>query len=355
MSFLTEEEAGSLAIRRMILHVVGADAEFEAQAEHNEIEHQSFFLDRIRGRAVAAVHSFHPGSQVKAQLQQIAADRNRFESIGQQLARDFSRGHVHSSKEGAFFLFELGVDDASAVMYAMLKYDYHTVLEQTDEDGKGKFRQIVRAFVTEKRAVQKSCIVRVRSGVAEDAVSAYDRMGRQPGLTDYFAAFLDVRRNRSDLDLTRNLNELLRATLQTCSDILPGKDVVRAMRLSVESLSGRPLVDESAMIEAVFHGAGKPGDEENQKRLERVVQKELRRHQLAGVEFAPDEKALAQRPAKRITTVERVTLSYPAEEEGRSVQLERGQNGVGWVITITTPREFVADDTLPAAPRPDPR
>ncbi len=44
MSFLTDNESESLQIRRMILHVVGEQHDFEPQAELIDLPQSEFFL-----------------------------------------------------------------------------------------------------------------------------------------------------------------------------------------------------------------------------------------------------------------------------------------------------------------------
>ena len=346
LSFLTDEESAALSVRRMILHVVGTEGTFEAQEEQREIEHEPFFLDRIRNNAIDGVHSFEDESEAKLRLERIAQGELAFQTGGQELARVFSRAHVRTSVPGAFFLFELDVNAPGTTLYSMIKYDYQNALELVARDGRQSLRVIVQAFVTDRRAIQKSCLVRVVNGSAEPLVSAFDRMGRSPDLTDYFQSFLEVRRSRDDAELSAGLNELLRTTLSACREILPRRDVVAALDLSKESLRGRDLVDESAIREAIFVGSGSPADEHARTQLDRATTRALKHQRMTGVSFCPAPSVLARRPRRQIKTAESVVLSYPGEEEGRSVMRERQPSGAGWIITIRTQREFVEDATL---------
>lgn len=347
LSFLTDDEATSLTIRRMILHVVGGEEDFEAQAEQDEIEHKAFFLKRIKNAAIDGVHEFQPESDTKQRLEHVAMQQISFERAGQDLSRAFSLAHVGASAAGAFFVFELGVNHQDTSLYSMVKYDYRNVLELVSKAGRQSLRSIVQAFVTEGRAIQKSCLVRVRNGKAEPLVSAFDRMGTSPDLTDYFRKFLGVGRTRSDDELSANLNEMIRSALTTCKPMLPGRNVVAALDRTKESLRGRPIVDESAIREAIFVGCGSPKDQDSRDELNRATTSGLKRHRLTGVEFRPSPGVLAQRPRRQIKTAESVVLSYPGEEEGRSVRKEQQPDG-GWIITIRTQRELVEDGTLPA-------
>jgi hypothetical protein len=346
LSFITEQEASSITIRRMILHVVGGEDGFEAQEEMQDFEHAPFFLERIRGAAVDGVYSFEDASETKRRLERMARGELAFKTGGQELARAFSKAHVEASRDGAFFVFELEVGLPDTVLYSLVKYDYRSAIEFTAKEGRQSLRAIVQAFVTERRAIQKSCFVRVVAGQAETLVSAFDRMGRAPDLTDYFRNFLDVKRSRSDHELSVDLNEMLRATLTACREFIPNRDVPAALEASKVSLRGREVIDESAIREAIYVGSGRPDDEATRVELDRSATREIKRRKLAGVEFRPALAVLAQRPRRQIKTIESVVLSYPGEEEGKSVRRERQPDGLGWIITIRTQRDFVEDATL---------
>jgi len=65
-----------------------------------------------------------------------------FQEGSQALAADFCRLHRGSSKDGAFFVFELGVSDESTNIYALVKYDYSHALEIVHREGATGLRRI---------------------------------------------------------------------------------------------------------------------------------------------------------------------------------------------------------------------
>jgi len=345
MSFLTDDEVASLAINRMILHVVGGEAPFEPQPEMPVGEHAEFFLARIQDTAVSAVHEFQDGSPTKATLERIARGETGFESGAQSLSDDFSGRHVAASRDGAFFIFELVVSDPTVRLYSLIKYDYRQVVELYDRDGQNALRQIVQAFVKEKRAVQKSALVRVVNGVAQGAVSARDRMSEAPDLTDYFRAFLRVARERTDHELCQGVTSVLRQTFQRCRRLLPGENVPAAYRVAQDHLRGRQRVDDDAVREAVFVAAGRPTDESVLVELDRVREREMQRHRLTGLEFAPDLAVFRAAPRRRMRTVEGVLIEFPGAEEDRSVTHVRGPDG-SEVITVRSREPLVENDIV---------
>ena len=247
MSFFTDAELGALSIKRTILHVVSAKDKFQPQRELTGGEHLEFFLDRIIGSAISSVHRFEENSGIKAIIARMAKDEVSFEKGAQELSRQFSKDHVRSANNGAFFVFELSGGDPNVRLYSLIKYDYRPVIELYADKGRNALRQIVQAFIKEKRAIQKSCLVRAIGGEVDAEVSTFDRMGDAPDLTDYFAAYLDVVRDRDDAELSTRLNEVIRKTLQTCRDLLPNADVPKAVAATKDSLRGRDTVDEDAI------------------------------------------------------------------------------------------------------------
>lgn len=351
MSFLTDAEIASIRIKQMIVHVVGGKEKFEPQPVMEGVEHIDFFLARIQDAAASGVHRFQEKSETKALLQQIGSQKVSFENGAQELSRRFSNDHVGSSRDGAFFVFELETGDPQTMLYSLIKYDYRQAIELYADKGRNALRQIVHAFVREKRAIQKSCLVRVRNGAVEDGVSAIDRMGDSPDLTDYFQKFLEVVRDRDTKELSDRLNEVLRSTLQKCKSQLPNQDVPSAVAATKDFLRGRENVDDESIREALFIAAGRPG-EEVRAEIDKVLSKQLKEKRLAGVSFRPDPNSLRRAPRRKIQTAEGVVLLYPGEQENRAVTREPSASG-GWTITIKTAERLVEDGTVPERTRAD--
>ena len=351
MGFLSDLETSSLSIKQMILHVVGGKDPFVPQPLMDGLGHIDFFRARILDTAIDGVHRFEEKSETKALLGKIGAGALGFESGGQELSRRFSNDHVGSSRDGAFFVFELGTNNSDVTLFSMIKYDYAQAVELYAKDGKNALRQIVQAFVRERRAIQKSCLVRVINGVVQNQVSAIDRMGDAPDLTDYFQKFLEVVRDRDTNELSQRLNEVLRATLQNCKLLLPAQDVPAALAATKSHLRGRANVDDDAIREAIFVAADR-SDDEARAELDKVLTRQLRDKKLAGVRFKPDPRTLARPARRKLRTVEGVTLEYPGEQEDRAVARAPAADG-GWTITIKTRQKLVEDVVLPDRIRPE--
>ena len=229
-------------------------------------------------------------------------------------------------------------------LYALIKYDYREAVELTEADDRNVLRAIVQAFVKERRAVQKFCLVRVRAGVAEAVVSASDRMKEAPDLTDYFERYLGVARSRTNSELSMRLNEALRGALEDVRGDLPRGDVGGAVARAKIALQGRATVTNDDVVDAVLHAADRPDDEEVRGRLESAARRRLRRQNLQDVEFRPDRRTLQVQPRRIVRTAEEVRLEFPAEELGNTVLREDTPHGV--VFTIR-PSRLIEDGTLP--------
>ena len=328
----------------MIIHVVGRqDEPFTPQPEI-DVQQQEFFRARIIAEAADGVHQFVENSPLRPIVERMARDEISFEKGGQALAHRFWELHVRQSTSGAFFTLELRPAASDTVLYALIKYDYREAVELAQAEGRSVLRSIVQAFVKERRAVQKFCLVRARGGVVEQAVSASDRMREAPDLTDYFERYLGVARSRSNAELSRRLNEALRASLEDVREHLPRGDVGGAVARAKIALQGRNTINNDDVVDAVMHAAERPDDEQTRSRIETVTRRKLKRQNLQDVEFRPERRALQVLPRRIIRTAEEVRLEFPAEELGNTVIRQDTPDGL--VFTIR-PSRLIEDGTLP--------
>lgn len=343
MGILGDDELTTLSISRMTLHVVGdPDAAFEEQPEFEEIEHGEFFLARLQDVDVAPVHEFAEASETKLLIESIAKGDITFEKGAQRMSRLFAKQHRGNSSDGAFFVFELVGATKDDRVYGLAKYDYSQAIERFDKGGKSGLRQIVQAFIADRRAIQKSCFIRVVDGDAKLAVSARDRSKQAPDLTDYFAGFLDVSRTRSDNELTKTLDIAVLKVLKDCKDLLPGGDVTVAYKIAREALRQRDSLDNDAVVEAIVLSAGSPEDEAVRTRLDKTVRRVLKTNKLDGVTFKPDRTVFSVSKRQKVQTAEGVNLDYPGSLENNGVTRQATPGG-GTRFIIETAKDLVVD------------
>jgi hypothetical protein len=351
MGFWADEEAASLRLARMSLHLVGGDEAFEPQAEM-PVEHDDFLLKMLREIASDGVFKFRPRSATKSTIQQIASRDLGFESGAQNLAEDFCREHRGRHRDGAFFVFELGTNDADTLIYALVKYDYSQALERVDREGLNGLRRIVEAFSADKGSIQKAAIIRTRGGVVEDSISTRDRMGKPaPELTDYFRMFLDVERTRDDRQLTKDVKSVIRTVLQDHSEHLTDTMSVSVSR-GFDVLRNASEVDEGTVKHAVWTGAGEPSDEAFRTVLDAAVDRLLKRRKLSGISFAPTKDVLRRSVRRKVTTDEGVTLEYDTSLAGGAVlEEDLVDGGKRFIVTTKGYKDAVLDDQPERAAR----
>lgn len=347
MAFFNDEEIASLRIVSMILHVVGDD-EFNPQSIQI-VEHADFFIERICNTDVDPVFAFDPNSQTKKQLERIARGEDSFEAGSQSLSREFARLHPASSRDGAFFIFELATAEADVRIYSLIKYDYQQVIEQQVKDGASLLRLIVQAFVADKRAIQKAALVRIVGGSAQADVAARDRMKQAPDIGDYFAMYLHVTRTRDDQQLNKKTVEAVGSALKELKDALPDKDVPAAFRLAKTALGNRQRINAEAIEEAVLAAAGNPEDKKVIARIQNCVRRKIKSAKLEGLDFAPNRQILRVPAIRRLRTTEGVLLFYP-DSIGDANVVRKPREGGGEVITITT-RQVEEDGIVGKEPR----
>lgn len=343
MSYLTEDEIASLRIDHMIIHLVDKQKEFKPEDEIT-VQQEDFFKSRIIDHAACHVHSFTKNSLVRPILLRIANGELDFQAGGQALALQFWNSHVQQSTSGAFFVFQLSANSAGTILFALIKYDYRSAVEHVHKEGQSELREIIQAFVKEKRAVQKFCLARFKNGIIEDIVSATDRMAEAPDLTDYFESYLGVSRSRDVKELSARLNETLRSTLKEIREHLPNNDVGAAMVLAKQALLTRETVSNDDVVDAVLHAAQRPTDEKIKTKIEKATRRHLKHENLTDVKFRPEPETLKTKPRRKVRTAEGVRLEYPEDELGHSVT--RSSTPEGEVFTIKTSSQLVEDDTI---------
>lgn len=340
MALITETD-GELRIKNMILHVVGAKTTFET-AKARAVEHEEFFVTRIRDAYADSVYSFNSPSAVKARLERMASGSESFEAGAQELSRLFSGSHVGTSRSGALFIFELECDDEAVKFYSLIKYDFQQAIEQTDGEDGSILRLIVNALIADKKAIQKSALVRVVSGVADLEVSATDRTRRAPEIADYFVSFLDVVRVLSDEDLNNRLLDVLKSTFTACKSHLP-ISIPSALKSAKDILRNVPSIDEETILNAVFIVAGDPTDDKIRSSISACVRRRIKANKLDGLAFRPDGNVLGRTPVRRLKTVEGVEIRYPDHVNGGYVVRTPGDE-TSETITIQTAK--IVEDTI---------
>lgn len=334
MGFLGQDET-ALHIKAMSLHVVGVPiAEFVPEEAFDDISEEAFFLKRIVENDADAIFSFIEGSNTKVLVEQISAGALTFEDGAQDLARNFNTGHVATSRDGAFFVIDMEGDDGVR-FFCLIKYDYSEAVVRRRIQGKKQLRKLVQAFVTDKKAVQKICLVKITDGVVSEEVAARDRMKPAPELSDYFYKFLGVKRERDDAELTKAVLNVARVVLQEQKAHLGDRSVAVAMGEFENALRLRPNVDSDVVSEIILGVLGNPDDEKLHSAVERSVDRKFESAKLHGLGFRPDPAALKTPKSVKLETEEGVVVRY-SQRAGENLVTRAKKEGGGEIITIET-------------------
>jgi 37-kD nucleoid-associated bacterial protein len=308
LPFLTAEELGSLAIERMIFHVVGTGAEHPTLLD--EVmpgAFAEFFLERLRSTANGITYDFLHASGVLASLHKTAADPSSFIAESKSLAETFHEAHLKSASPGAFVVFSLMT--STGPLHAFVKFDHEEVLsyEITTDEGVNKVNitKLMDTFVKSPEALQKSALIRLNGDGGE--LSLKDRAGKRK-VSKYFETFLGVKRRHNASDLTKQLFEIAKTVVRQNREEFPEefrRNANARIYDAIQNMEGYdPLTHD--FLNTVFGPAAAAEDSKVRRHFERLM-KEARIEDEA---FDFDRTAVTRPARRRLTTVEGVVVTY---------------------------------------------
>lgn len=231
MSFLTDEEIDSLAINKMIFHVVGKGLVTPIYLkEITPPVYPDFFLERIKSSLKGNLFEFLELSNVERILRIISVNAdlnpNCFTDESKQLATDFHSHHTGNASKGVFLFFELTT--ILGKLYALIKYENEDVVRYVLEDDINiahvpKLERFSESFVKKADAIQKVALVRLGEELGGQ-ITVLDRSNRSH-ISEYFEKFLLVKRVNTETDLTKKLITVLKKVFKDNAEILP--DVIK--------------------------------------------------------------------------------------------------------------------------------
>jgi hypothetical protein len=331
MAFLDREQLDTLAIERMVFHVVGPDeSELILLEEIEPGSFSEFFLDRLKGANSGIIFDFLGASAVLTSIHLIEADPQSFVPESKKLAALFKAQHTGAAVKGVFFLFMLR--SAQDRFYALLKYDHQAVLSYRIEDrATGHYpllQQMQDTFVKSPEALQKSAIVRLTENGGELCVK--DRIAPKE-ITHYFRGFLGAQRRHTSATLTEKLAEITQRVAKEHSSELSDdarKNLRQRLYETVQTQDGFDPENRDAFLTAVF------GPLSEESKIRQAFDRKLRSASLEGEAFEFDRVALPRPSKRRIVTTEGIQVIWDREYE-ENVRLQALAGG-RTQITITT-------------------
>ena len=347
MPFLQPEQLESLAIERMVFHVVGpGEDELILLEEIEPGPFSDFFLDRLKSSNSGIMFDFIPaGSIVLTSLLQVENDQRSFVEESKKLATQFKRHHGGNAVKGVFFVFLL--DAAGDRFYALIKYDHQTVLSYRIEDrANGHYpllQELQETFVKSPDALQKSAIVRLSDGTGQLCVK--DRVSPKE-VTQYFKLFLGAQRRYTPEKLTERIAEITnKVAKENISELSreTRKNLRQRLYDTIQTQAGFNPDDSEPFLTSVF------GPLPEGSRIRQAFHRKLNSLHLEGEAFEFDRNAVTRPAKRRIVTTEGIQVIFDREYEA-SVTVEPIVGGLT-KITITTGGVEENDDFTERNPR----
>lgn len=327
---LSNEQLAALRITRFIFHVVHhgePEPIFLDEIETGEFE--SFFLDRVKSILKGTAFEFNPQAAVCTLLENLNNDSSTFVELSRQLAVDF---HAHGLddkriKKGVMILIKLSTLEKE--LFAIIKYEHDEVLRYSNDGSRVVLESVTDTFTRSPDAMQKAALIDMSE--ENPVVMVLDRNVRA-GISGFFQGFLNVRRRKSEREVTESLWNVVKNTSNKHIDELP-KDFPRDIQQRTdEILKNKDNVNNEEFFDQVF------GPYANDS-IKSTYRSYLQKEDLENEQFYLDREAAAVlMPKKRkIKTAEGVTI-YFSEKSESTVQISYGQNGEKDVIIIETAR-----------------
>lgn len=346
MSFLTDLEVDSLAINRMIFHVVGKSMEsYKLLSEISPPQHVEFFLERIKSSLNGNLFEFSPLSNTERILRIIKTDADNDPTIffeqSKLLASDFQSRHSGNTSTGVFFLFELTTMNTEK-LYALIKYDNEEVVryvldEFGDEFQVPKLEKFNETFVRKAEAMQKIALVRLNSDEHIGGKVIVRDRSKRTNISVYFEGFLQVKRVNSDKDLCEKLITILKEIFKENRKTLPESIQKSGINKIYEVLNRAEQDfnpdDPSPLLISIFG----PHDESSPIRKEFL--RKAKNLGISGESFTINPDYVEKPKRRKIETAENVVIMYNEENRPEIITREDGRQE----ITVITAR-IITDD-----------
>lgn len=373
MALLTEDEIGSLTVERMIFHVVRPEAQDPLfLAEVKPLRHGDFFVERIKETLNGAAYLFAPGSGMPALLARAMPKgdgQDEFVKVSRELAERF-KIKVKQDKRyapGVLMLFLLKIGDGEERCTAIIKYEHRQVISYSylkdaagnpvlDDGGNPvpDLQSLLDTFTEDRKAMQKSAVIRFGSKDAAEEDSRKDRLvvidhssGRYRDASQHFANFLDIKRAMEPADMTKRLeNAAVEAIKAHKNDVPPAvaKAPKRFVREAMARMDGFDHEKPEEFLGAVVQGLAPDAP------ILKSFQTKLSGYGLATEAFRFEGARPPEPEYRRLVTEESVVVYFKKEHEKAGKVHVAKENGGGVTITVRS-TGLVWDDDIDKLPR----
>lgn len=324
---LSKEQLAALRITRFVFHVVHhGESEPFFLDEIDVGEFESFFLERVKSILKGTAFEFNPQARVCNLLEAIQDDSSQFLELSRQLAVDF---HAHGLddkriKKGVMILMMLSTLEKD--LFAIIKYEHEEVLRYTNNGSRVILESVTDTFTNSADAMQKAALIDMSE--ENPVVMVVDRNVRA-GISGFFQGFLNVRRKKSEKEMTESLWEVVKDTSRKHIDELPPEFGKELQQRTDQFLKNQEYFNDSEFYDQVF------GPYANESILN-TYRSCLKKGELENEQFFLDKQAANNIGKKRkLKTSEGVTI-YIDNKAASTVQISYGRDGEKDVIIIET-------------------
>ncbi len=346
MGLLDQQILDGIKIGRLIFHVVGPNEDDLVLMDEIVVTgFERFFLDRIRETNIGNRFQFIGAqSGVRPALQGMNENPEKFLGLTKNIAETFQAGHrAVAAAKGAFIIAE--IIGAGRPAFALIKFDDLKVLRFRQESTtSGGVRAIVsevdNTFVEDRKAMQKSALVLLSDDGGDLAV--FDRSNKQ-NISEYFKAFLGVRRLWQPEDATKRLKDAFETAFQLSNERAP-EDIRRSWRHRLHSATRKRNVVEPGEDFNVF-GAQIFGPFWEDDEFRTSVDRQLHLKRISGEAIEIAKEVIRRPNMRRLRTQENVQIVYPKQldEADEVVTVKKQPDGTA-IITIRT--QGITNDEL---------
>ncbi|MFP4681254.1 MAG: nucleoid-associated protein [Chitinispirillaceae bacterium] len=328
MISLSVDQLASLRITRFIFHVVHHGEPEPFFFEELDIgEFEGFFLERVKSILKGTPYEFNPSAQVWEHLDAVINEPVEFVDRSRQLAVNF---HAHGLddkriKKGVMILAELKT--LGKELFAIIKYEHDQVLKYRNDGKNVVLENVYDTFTRSPDAMQKAALVDMSE--ESPVVMVVDRHVRD-GISGFFQGFLNVRRKKSQKELTDSLWSVVKNTSKEHLEELPPDFAHEVKQRTGDFLQNRENFDDDQFFDEVF---GPYANDQVRNTYKSCLQKA----DMENEQFCLDREAASVPRKRKIKTAEGVTI-YFNEKSASSVQISYGQDGEKDVIIIESER-----------------
>ncbi len=324
MISLSVDQLASLRITRFIFHVVHHGEQEPLFFDELDVgEFEEFFLDRVKSVLKGTPYEFNPQAQVWNHLSAIMEEPALFLDQSRQLAVNFHSHGLEDKriKKGVMILMQLKTLEKE--LYAIIKYEHDQVLRYSNDGEKVILENVTDTFTRSPDAMQKAALIDMSE--ESPVIMVLDRNVRD-GISGFFQGFLNVRRKKSERELTQSLWDVVKSTSKEHIDELPPDFAHQVQQRAGEFLQSRDNFDDEEFYQEVFGSFGNDSVRNTYKSC-------LQKADMENEQFYLDKEAAAAPRKRKIKTAEGVTI-YFNERSASTVQISYGQNGDKDVIVI---------------------